>query len=79
MKWEECSEMKEWTIKHNPEFTCNRIICSLCKIIHDMMDITEEFISKYAQKCCGTTKITYQGKEIDLDTKMEKNNNDRLQ
>ena len=31
-----------------------------------MMDITEEMISTIAKKILGTTKITYQGEEIDL-------------
>ncbi len=36
------------------------------KIINDMMDMTEEIISTIAQNVLGTTKITYQGEDIDL-------------
>ena len=52
-------------IKHNPEFTSIELYVAY-QDYHDMMDITEEIISKAAQKVLGTTKITYQGTEIDL-------------
>lgn len=52
-------------IKHNPEFT-NIELYSAYKDYNDMMDITEEIISTVAQRVLGTTKINYQGTEIDL-------------
>ena len=52
-------------IKHNPEFT-NIELYSAYEDYNDMMDITEEIISKCALKVLGTTKITYQGTEINL-------------
>ena len=52
-------------IKHNPEFT-NIELYSAYEDYNDMMDITEEIISKVALKVLRTTKITYQGTEIDL-------------
>ena len=52
-------------IKHNPEFT-NIELYSAYEDYNDMMDITEEIISRVAEKVLGTTKITYQGTEIDL-------------
>ena len=52
-------------IKHNPEFT-NIELYSAYEDYNDMMDITEEIISKVALKVLGTTKITYQGTQIDL-------------
>lgn len=52
-------------IKHNPEFT-NIELYSAYEDYNDMMDITEEIISKVALRVLGTTKITYQGTEIDL-------------
>ena len=52
-------------IKHNPEFTSIELY-SAYQDYHDMMDITEEIVSRAAQKVLGTTKITYQGTEIDL-------------
>ena len=52
-------------IRHNPEFTSIELY-SAYENYHDMMDITEEMFKKCAMKVCGTTKITYQGTEIDL-------------
>ena len=52
-------------IKHNPEYTSIELY-SAYEDYNDMMDITEEIISRVAQKVLGTTKITYQGTEIDL-------------
>ena len=51
--------------KHNPEFTSIELYAAY-QDYHDMMDITEELFSKVAQRVLGTTKITYQGQEIDL-------------
>ena len=52
-------------LKHNPEFTSMELYASYMDF-HDMMDITEEIFSRCAQKVLGTTKITYQGQDIDL-------------
>ena len=52
-------------IKHNPEFTCMEWY-SAYEDYNDMMNISEELISTVAQKVLGTTKITYDGNEIDL-------------
>lgn len=52
-------------IKHNPEFT-NMEFYSAYEDYHDMMDMAENLISTVAQKVLGTTKITYEGTEIDL-------------
>ena len=52
-------------IRHNPEFTTIELYAAY-QDYHDMMDITEELFKKCAMKVCGTTKITYQGTEIDL-------------
>ena len=52
-------------IRHNPEFTSIELYAAY-QDYHDMMDITEEIFKKCAMKVCGTTKITYQGTEIDL-------------
>ena len=52
-------------IRHNPEFT-ELELYSAYQDYHDMMDITEELFSRTANEVLGTTKITYQGQEIDL-------------
>ncbi len=52
-------------IRHNPEFTELELYAAY-QDYHDMMDITEEIFSKTAEEVLGTTKITYQGQEIDL-------------
>ena len=52
-------------IKHNPEFT-NIEMYSAFEDYNDMMNLTEEIISRVALKVLGTTKITYQGTQIDL-------------
>lgn len=52
-------------IKHNPEFT-NIELYSAYEDYNDMMNISEEIISTIAQNVLGTTKISYQGVDIDL-------------
>ena len=51
--------------KHNPEFT-NIEIYEAYADYEDMMRLTEELIAHVAQKTLGTTKINYQGVELDL-------------
>ena len=52
-------------IKHNPEFT-NIEMYAAYQDVNDMMDLTEEIISTIAKNVLGTTKINYQGQDIDL-------------
>ena len=52
-------------LKHNPEFTSMELY-SAYEDYNDMMNITEEMVSTIAKNILGTTKITYQGQEIDL-------------
>ena len=58
-------------IRHNPEFTSIEFY-SAYQDYHDMMDITEEIFQRCAMKVCGTTKITYQGTEIELGGKWKR-------
>lgn len=53
------------SIKHNPEYTAIEVYQAYADY-KDMMELTENLISHVAQKTLGTTKINYQGKEIDL-------------
>ena len=52
-------------IKHNPEFT-NMEFYAAYEDYNDMMDISEKLISTVANKVLGTTKINYQGQDINL-------------
>lgn len=52
-------------IRHNPEFTELELYAAY-QDYNDMMDITEKIFSSCAQKVLGTTKVNYQGQEIDL-------------
>ncbi len=51
--------------RHNPEFTSVEIYQAFADYL-DMMIHTEEMISSVCDQICGTTKINYQGIEIDL-------------
>lgn len=51
--------------RHNPEFT-NIEIYEAYADYEDMMRLTEELIAHVAQKTLGTTKINYQGVDLDL-------------
>lgn len=53
------------SIKHNPEFT----LLELYQAYADyevVMNLTEQIVAQVALEVLGTTKITYQGQEIDL-------------
>ena len=52
-------------IRHNPEFTSIEFYAAY-QDYHDMMDICEEIFVGTAKEVLGTTKITYQGMDIDL-------------
>ena len=52
-------------IRHNPEFTMIELYQAYADY-NDMMEITENMIAYCAEKVLGTTKITYQGTELDL-------------
>ena len=51
--------------KHNPEFTTIELYEAFTDY-YGMMDLVEELYKMLAQQICGSTKITYQGNEIDM-------------
>ncbi|SHJ09152.1 lysine--tRNA ligase [Lutispora thermophila] len=53
------------SVRHNPEFTMIELYQAYADY-NDMMEHCEQCIAYCAQEVLGTTKITYQGTEIDL-------------
>lgn len=53
--------------KHNPEFTTIELYEAYTDY-YGMMDLAENMVRAIAQEVLGTTHITYQGQEIDLET-----------
>ena len=51
--------------KHNPEFTSIELYQAFTDF-RGMMDLVEDMMKTVAMNVCGTLKIPYQGKEIDL-------------
>ena len=52
-------------IRHNPEFTSIEIYQAYADY-NELMDVTEGIVRQAAIDACGSTKITYEGTEIDL-------------
>ncbi|MBO7149634.1 MAG: lysine--tRNA ligase [Clostridia bacterium] len=56
---------------HNPEFTSVEMYQAYSDYF-DMMDLIENMYRTITEQVCGTTKITYQGIEIDMGKKWER-------
>ncbi|WP_027625360.1 lysine--tRNA ligase [Clostridium lundense] len=52
-------------VRHNPEFTAIELYQAFADY-NDMMEITENMVAYICEKVLGTTKVTYQGTEIDF-------------
>ncbi len=51
--------------RHNPEFTSIEVYEAYADY-HDFMTMTEQLIAQISESVLGTTKITYQGQDVDL-------------
>lgn len=61
---------------HNPEYTSMELYQAYTDY-HGMMELAENLLSHCAKTILGTTKITYQGKEIDLTPPLPPSNHER--
>ena len=57
--------MKVCSVRHNPEFTMIELYQAFADY-NDMMELTENMVAEVCKKVNGTTKVTYQGTEIDF-------------
>lgn len=57
--------------RHNPEFTMMEFYEAFCTY-ERMMQMTEGVIRACAKTVCGTAKISYNGKEVDLESPFER-------
>jgi len=56
------------SVRHNPEFTMLEFYAAYWNH-HDLMDFTEEVLRHAAREAAGSAKLSYAGREVDLDAK----------
>ncbi|WP_298231569.1 lysine--tRNA ligase [uncultured Azohydromonas sp.] len=54
------------SVRHNPEFTMMEFYAAYWNY-HDVMGYTEQVIRHAARQATGSAKVTYQGREVDLE------------
>ncbi len=56
------------SVRHNPEFTMMEFYAAYWNY-HDLMDFTEEILRHAAREAAGSAKLSYSGREVDLEAK----------
>ncbi|MEP6739535.1 MAG: lysine--tRNA ligase [Caldimonas sp.] len=56
------------SVRHNPEFTMMEFYAAYWNH-HDLMDFTEDVLRHAAREAVGSAKLSYAGREVDLDAK----------
>src|SRR5436190_16423996 len=56
------------SVRHNPEFTMMEFYAAYWTH-HDLMDFTEEVLRHAAREAAGSAKLSYAGREVDLDAR----------
>ncbi len=59
------------SVRHNPEFTLMELYQAYTDY-NGMMDLVEDLFKQVAEKVCGTSKVMYDGVEIDLGKPFER-------
>ncbi len=75
--WKEFTRLDEYSVTrvlihdHNPEFTLMELYQAYTDY-EGMMELTESMFRYLAEKVCGSTKISYNGIEIDFGKPFER-------
>ncbi|MDQ6638904.1 MAG: lysine--tRNA ligase [Pseudomonadota bacterium] len=56
------------SVRHNPEFTMLEFYAAYWNH-HDLMDFTEEVLRHAAREAAGSARLSYAGREVDLDSR----------
>jgi lysyl-tRNA synthetase class 2 len=59
------------SVRHNPEFTMMEFYAAYWNH-RDLMDFTEDVLRHAAREAAGSAKLTYAGREVDLDARFER-------
>jgi lysyl-tRNA synthetase class 2 len=59
------------SVRHNPEFTMMEFYAAYWNYL-DLMVFTEQLIRHAAQRVCGSARLTYQGRDVDLESPFER-------